>query len=79
MIGARTLKFHEQIATDGDYLECDLETNRITTDETGRSFPFVKVPMGLEPGNYYYLSTNFSRIILSFNYLLPSISYLLID
>ena len=47
------------------------------TDETGVGFPFLKVLMGLEPSYLYYLSTNFSQVILSFNYLLPSIIYLL--
>jgi len=77
MVGARTLKFGMQKATAGDYQICDLQTNRTTTDETGRSFPFLKVPMDLDLSYYIYFPANFSRIILSSNILLPSIIHLL--
>jgi len=75
-VGARTLTFGAQKDTEGKYLKWDKETNRIKTDETGRGFPFLKVPMGHEPANNYYLFSNYSQVVVSFNYLLPSNKYL---
>ena len=76
-VWARNWKFGVQIATEGDYLKQDLERNRMKTDETRRGFPFLDVLTGLGPSYLYYLSTNFSQVILSFNHLLANINYLL--